>query len=259
MKLSICADIMYDGMEFEDKLISIANEGFSNVEFWSWSNKDIAKIKALAEKLDLHISCFCLGSLDRELMRALGAHTLNAGKKDELRAVCIESIGIAKQLGTKELIVTVGESIEGISYDEQIQTVKDSLNYIKDIFEEAQITLLVENINTKESATYLTPNARTVVDIVKEINSDHIKVLYDIYHQAMENDLDVEHLVLSLPYVGHIHIADVPGRNEPGMGTVDYGKIFNVLKENNYTGYIGAEFIPKTDEATAFELLRSYL
>ena len=119
------------------------------------------------------------------------------------------------------------------------------------------MTLLVEPINRRERKDYLTPNAKAVIDIVKDIASEYVKVLYDVYHQAMEDDFSVSEMIEALPYIGHIHIADVPGRNEPGTGTINYKEVFKALKENEYTGYIGAEFISKTDESTAFEVLKN--
>lgn len=182
---------------------------------------------------------------------------LNSGDKEELFSISEESISVAEELGAKALIATVGDSIEGLSYDEQIKNIKENLSYVKKIFEKHKITLLVEPINRQERKDYLTPNVKTVVDILKDIDCEYVKVLYDIYHQAMEEDFSVLEMIDELPYIGRIHIADVPGRNEPGTGTIDYKAVFKELKENGYAGYIGAEFFQKTNETTALKALIS--
>ena len=257
MKFSVCADIMYNDMSFEDKIVNIKNSGFDTIEFWGWSNKDILKIKKTIQKNNMKVSCFCLDSKNTNTMNKIGKYMLNSGDMEELRAISEETIFVAKELGADALITTVGDDVEGVSYDNQIKNIKESLNYIKQIFEENKITLLVEPINRQERENYLTPNVKTVIDIVKDVDSEYIKVLYDVYHQAMECDFSISEMIDVVPYIGHIHIADVPGRNEPGTGTIDYKAVFKALKDNGYTGYIGAEFMAKTDERTAFEALRN--
>ena len=257
MKFSICTDIVYGGLNFEDKLLNIKNAGFDTIEFWGWSNKDISKIKDAIQKNNMKISCFCLDSKNTDIMSKIGKYMLNSGAKEKLLAISKESISVAKELGANELIATVGDSINGLSYDEQLENIKERLNYIKQIFEENKITLLVEPINRQERENYLTPNVKTVVDIVKDINSEYVKALYDVYHQAMEDDFSVSEMIEALPYIGHIHIADVPGRNEPGTGIINYNEVFKALRGNGYTGYIGAEFYAKAGESIAFEVLKS--
>ena len=98
-------------------------------------------------------------------------------------------------------------------------------------------------IAKKLGTKMLIPNVKQAAKIVKDINCKNVKLLYDIYHQAMENDFSVENLLELLNLTGHIHIADCPGRHEPGTGNIDYKTVFDALKNSQYDGYIGAEFI----------------
>ena len=256
MKFSICADIMYGNMDFPDKIRNIKKNGFDTFEFWKWSNKNIDEIKNIINDLEMNVSCFCIDSKDDYKMNSIGNYMLNSDKTQMLCDITLQSIETAHKLGAKALIATVGDCIENLSYDEQTANVLKNIDVIKKLFEQNKMTLLVEPINRMEREKYLMPNAKQIAQIVSEINSPYVKILYDIYHQSMEDDFNITEMIDILSLIGHIHIADCPGRNEPGTGTINYRKIFDALKENNYNGFVGAEFVPSASEESAFELLK---
>jgi hydroxypyruvate isomerase len=93
-------------------------------------------------------------------------------------------------------------------------------------------------------------------DLVRAVGSPHIKLLYDIYHmQVMEGNV-IQTLTANLDAVGHVHVADVPGRHQPGTGELHYGNIFAALREAGYDHYVGFEFEPTvpSEEAAATSL-----
>lgn len=243
MKLSICADIMYGDIDFCEKIKNIKNKGYDTIEFWQWSNKNIEKIKETIDELNVNISTFCIDSSSDNIMNKIGRTLLNSEEFEKLYSITEESIEIAKKLGTKMLIATVGDLIDEITYEKQIKNVYKSIEKIMPLFVSNDMTLLIEPINLQERPKYLTPNVKQAAKIVKDINCKNVKLLYDIYHQAMENDFSVENLLELLNLTGHIHIADCPGRHEPGTGNIEYKTVFDALKNSQYDGYIGAEFI----------------
>ena len=83
------------------------------------------------------------------------------------------------------------------------------------------------------------------------VGSPNIKVLYDAYHMYLNEGKTCETLTKYIDQIGYVHVADAPGRAEPGTGAMNYRKVFEVLKDLNYQGAIGFEFYPKTDTATA--------
>lgn len=257
MKYSICADIMYQGAAFEDKLRNLKALGYTDIEFWGWANKHVDNIRDIVRQEGLNVVCCCLDSRDAAVMAKLGAHTLNAGDTQALIAMTYESIAVAKELGCKALITTVGDALPDVPRDVQLQNVVQSLKAIAPIFEENGMTLLVEPINLSERASYLLPNAKDVAKVVEQTGSANVKLLYDIYHQAMEQDFDIDEMLTLLPLIGHIHIADVPGRHEPGTGTVDYKTALRKIDESGYTGFAGAEFVPSVGEEKALGLLKA--
>jgi hydroxypyruvate isomerase len=118
--------------------------------------------------------------------------------------------------------------------------------------EAANVTLLLEPLNTKvDHPGYTLSRSAQAFDVVRRVASPHLKVLYDVYHlQIMEGNL-IATLEAHLDDIGHIHVADVPGRHEPGTGEINYHNIARMLQANNYRGFVGLECVPKGDSAAA--------
>ncbi len=259
MNISICIDIMYPGLSFAEKAAAVRAAGFDTIEFWGWAGRDLCEVSRVTKELDMKISCMCVDSADGQLQQKMGHCLLNAADPDDFCKMLKESIAVAEKLGVRELIATVGENIEGVSYAEQLARVDATLKTAKPILEAAKVILLVEPINRQERPAYLTPNAKTVVDIVRRADSSYIRVLYDIYHQAMERDFYLPELLEALPYIGHLHIEDVPGRHEPGTGTAGYGDVFRALRQVDCSCWLGMEFIPQLSEQKALAVLKQLL
>lgn len=196
-----------------------------------------------------------MDSNDAGISDMISSTALNVNTEEKLLTAVNESIGVAKRLGAKNLIITVGNRVKGIKNDEQLKNIVDNLKMIAPYFEKEKITLLVEPINLNERPLYLLPNADEYVSIIKEVNSEYIKILYDVYHQHMENAFDISKFKAALPYVGHIHLADCPGRNELGTGNADFEKILEALKSERYDKYVGLEFNPKKSDEEVLKVL----
>ncbi len=83
--------------------------------------------------------------------------------------------------------------------------------------------------------------------IVQAVGHPQVRLLYDLYHEQIAAGNLIEKLEQSLPYLELVHIADVPGRHEPGTGEINYENIFRKLAQLNYTGMVAMEFHPLGD------------
>ena len=79
----------------------------------------------------------------------------------------------------------------------------------------------------------------------------YLKVLYDVYHMQLNEGSLCDHIRAYADQFGHIHVADAPGRHEPGTGEIHYPAVFAALEQAGYRGLIGYELFPKTDTKTA--------
>ena len=102
-------------------------------------------------------------------------------------------------------------------------------------------------MNANNFPGYYLSNTQQSVDLIKEVGSDNLRVLYDAFHmQSMEGDLTTS-IRANLPYIGHIQIADNPGRHEPGTGDIDFENLLRIIDEAGYDGWIGCEYVPVGD------------
>jgi hydroxypyruvate isomerase len=109
------------------------------------------------------------------------------------------------------------------------------------------VRLLLETIDPEENPEYFLTEIAEALEVVQATNHPQVRLLYDFYHEQIAGGNLIKKLAKSLPYLGLVHIADVPGRHEPGTGEINYQNIFRKLAELNYTGVVAMEFHPSGD------------
>ena len=119
-----------------------------------------------------------------------------------------------------------------------------NLRYAAPRLQSAGIRLLIEPINTRDVPGFFLSGTAQAIEIIDAVGSDNLQLQYDIYHmQIMEGDVaaGIQRL---LPRIGHLQLADVPGRHEPGTGAIDFGSLLNHIDRVGYSGWIGCEYVP---------------
>lgn len=245
--ISVCIDMMFSKFDFTERIQQVKKCGIDTVEFWKWSNKNIDAIK----ESGIEVSVFNMDSADEKLSYDLSRGILNDGRVDDFISALEESIPVYKRLNAHAMIVLIGERKKYNS-----SNVIKCLNAAKPILEKNEVTLIVEPLNSIDREGYSMPYAGPVFELLKEVNSPHVKMLYDVYHQNMMGDFDLEQIKRNINLIGHFHVADVPGRHEPGTGSVDYVNILREISRLSYKGYIGLEYRATKDDCDTFEFLK---
>jgi hydroxypyruvate isomerase len=251
MRFSICVEMIYPDLDFAARAVKVRTKGFSAVEFWAWTDKDLDAFQRLAGE-GLRIATFSgqrKGSL------------INPQDWEVYRAEVNAAIPIAKRLGCDRLMLLTQEELPDgsarpapphLSGAEQRAGIVRDLRALAPLAEKAGITLLLEPLNTKvDHPGYFLDSGREGFAIVEEVGSPRVRLLYDIYHLEVMQRNSTDVLLAHLPLVGHIHIADVPGRHEPGTGELNFLEILRAVGERGYAGAVGFEFSPSagSDEA----------
>lgn len=255
MKISTCIDMMFSRYDFGERIAAAQNAGIDIVEFWKWTNKDIDGIVKELKDRGMKLSVFNIDSADEKLSYDLSRGVLNAGRKEELLSALKESAPIYKKLGACGMIVLIGETISGMSREEQEENIFDCLEYVRDYVEREGITLVVEPLNATDRQNYFMPEAAPLMEILHRVSSPNIKMLYDIYHQHMTGDFDMDFIKENIDFIGHFHVADCPGRHEPGTGNVDYVSVLGEILKVRYRGYIGLEYRATCPDRETFGFL----
>ena len=252
MKYSACIEMLFQELPFLERIHAAKKAGFHAVEFWLWQNKDVKGIKKALDETGMSVGVF-QGNIEGRMT--------DPGDHDRYVAGVRRSIETAKYLGAKTLFLmsdilqadrSVLEPPRPISEQDKLAATLRVLNTLKADAAAAGITFVIEPLNTTvDHRGYSLSHSAPAFSIVREIDSPNIRALYDIYHmQIMEGNI-IQTIRENMDAIGYIHVADVPGRHEPGTGELNYRNIFRAIGESGYAGIVGFEFEPTGDSGEA--------
>lgn len=234
MRYSVCLPAVMKGMDLVQAMRFVHGLGFEAVEFWSWWDADLDGIDRVRRELEMTVTAFCTKfvSLTDRAKRQLYLDGLK------------ESIQAAGKCGAKMLITQVGNDT-GKSWERQMANVRDGLKAAVPLLETAGITLLVEPLNIKvDHKGYFLSLSVDGFDLIRDVGSKSVKLLYDIYHQQITEGNLIPTIVKNIGDIGHFHAAGHPGRHELTTGEINYPNVFRAIGEAGYQGYMGLEYFP---------------
>lgn len=257
MKPVICFEMLYSDLTPAQKIAKIAECGFNYVEFWGWRDKSIPDILAACDENDVKVINFS-GHRKGSLV-ATETHDLFFADLEE-------AVAVARQIHCSTLMLLTNELGEGgvvnnsypnIPQDEQYHNVQIGLEKAVTVVP-ANITLVLEPLNTLvDHPGYYLADMETAVALIKAVNHPRLKILCDLYHFGVMG-VDLSALITRhIDYIGYIHIADFPGRHEPGTGSADWFALLTLLKKKGYDGYVGFEYSPLNDSEESLKSIRS--
>lgn len=236
IRLSACIEALYRDVPFIDRIGKVAAVGLKAFEFWGWGNKDIDAIKAAKNKYGLQVATF--GS-------DVGGALVDPANRAKLPDGMKKSVEVAKKLDCKCLLVTTGNEMAGVERAKQHQSIVDGLKVAAKIVEDAGIMLALEplNILVNHKGYYLA-TSQEGFQIIDEVGSPNVKLLFDIYHQQITEGNLIANITGNIGKISHFHVADVPGRHEPGTGEINYRNVFKAISEAGYGDFVGLEYWP---------------
>lgn len=170
-------------------------------------------------------------------------------RTERFREKAREAIELAQRLGTRRLNALAGLVPPGVDRATAVRTAVENLRAVAPLAERAGVTLHTEALNTVETPGYLIDRSALGLEIVRAAGSPAVRFQYDAYHmQIMEGDL-ISTIRANVRDIGHVQIADVPGRHEPGSGEIAYGNVLRALDEAGYDGFVGLEYKPTAGTA----------
>ncbi len=249
LKFAPCIEMMFREIDFYDRFAAAKAVGVDAVDFWNWSNKDIAKIKALCKEHDIKIASMCVDTAVPEVSEVFNKkRLLYRDGVDAFEAATKESIAVAKELGVPSLIITVGQERNDTTRYDQHTSIVLHLKRVAPLLEAAGIVMIIEPLNVLcNHMGYFLPSSYEAFGIAEEVGSPNVKILYDIYHQQITEGNLIPTIRKNIDLIGHFHVADVPGRNQPGTGEINYKNVFAEIKALGYDKYVGLEYSPTID------------
>jgi hydroxypyruvate isomerase len=226
---------------FDENLERVAQAGYHHVElvgeFKKWSEDDYRRILARMEALKISV----------DATSGVGPGFADPSGGDAFLSALKGLIPAAQRLQCKQIILLSGKRIEGAPAGSQHAASIEALKRAADVLSSANLVAVIEPIDRIENPTIYLDGVTEAFEIAKAVGSPNVKVLYDVYHEQREFGNLIEKFDAHIDQVGLIHIADVPGRHEPGTGEINYLNIYRKLAQLGYKGTIAMEFYPTGD------------
>ncbi len=236
--------MLFTEVPFLDRFERAAQAGFTAVEFLFPYAYSVADLK---QRLDAHGLTLVLHNLPAGDWdageRGIACHP---DRVEEFKASVAQGIDYATTLGVRQVNCLAGKAPTGINDAVLHSTLVSNLKYAAAALKGAGLRLLIEPINTYDIPGFYLNRTAQALAILDEVGADNAFVQYDVYHaQRMEGELAAT-IQKQLARIGHIQLADNPGRNEPGTGEINYPFLFAHLDRIGYQGWIGCEYKPAT-------------
>jgi hydroxypyruvate isomerase len=245
-KLAANLSLLFPQLPFPERFAAAAKAGFRYVEYQFpypfGSAKEIAeRARAAGVEVVLHnLPAGDAAKGDRGI-------TCQPARVDEFREGVERAIEYAKAAGCPRLNTLAGIAPAGVPHGKVTQTLVENLRFAAARCKAAGLTLLTEPCNTRTIPGFFLNTSKQGIEAIDAAGADNLLLQYDVFHmQIVEGDLarTIERL---LPRIGHIQIADVPGRNEPGTGEINFNWLLPHIDRLGYQGWIGCEYIPQAD------------
>lgn len=223
---------------------AVSKMGFAGVEQLEWLGLDFARARTEMDKYGVTSTAIIIESENKEIMDKI--QWPHGMVWEDTREMFIhafeETVAAAKALGVPNIIATTGNERSDIPRAEQHKIVVDTLKCLAPFAEEAGITIVLEPLNVlvDHRGHYLSKSDEAF-EMIREINSPNVKLLFDIYHQQITEGNLINNITKNIGLIGHFHIADNPGRQEPGTGEINYKNIFAAIRKTNYNNWLAFE------------------
>lgn len=242
LKFSANLSWLFTEQPFLDRFAEATSLGFTAVEFLFPYDYEVTDIQAQLTATGLTVALFNLppGEIEAGEFGLLGV----PARREAFRQGFETALELADRLTCRRLHAMVGKRVAEVPVEAQLACVQENLAWAAPQAAEAGITLTIESLNSTDMPNYLIHTTTESLAIVQQANQPNVKLQYDLYHGQMEGEAVRHRLREVIAHLGHIQLADVPGRHQPGSGEMNYGAIFQTLLDLNYEGYIGLEYRP---------------
>jgi hydroxypyruvate isomerase len=238
---------LWTELPFLERFAAAREAGFSRVEYMFPYEHPAQDVRARLDAAGLEQVLFNLPAGDW----AAGDRGIasDPGRTDEFRAGVDDALAYADTLAAPQLNCLAGLRLGGVEEAVQWSTLVDNVRHAARRLGSGGRRLVIEPVNTYDVPGFMLPTTSDALRLIDEVDEPNVLLQFDAYHvDRMEGD-PVPRLAELLDRVGHVQIADNPGRHQPGTGAIDFAGLFAVLDDAGYPGAVGLEYVPVPDTA----------
>jgi hydroxypyruvate isomerase len=247
---------VFKNLPFEERLAKVVEAGYTQIElvgeYRDWAAADFDRANAARNRLGVRF----------DATAGLRTSLTNPSARDAFLAELKAALTPMETLGCPAMIVLSGNVVPEMSHEAQHASCIEGLKRAAELVEGRKIDgqpmrLLLECIHLEENPKYFLTSADEAIEIVRAVNHPQVQFLYDLYHEQMSFGNLIAKLDKHIDVIGLVHIADVPGRHQPGTGEINYGNIYKKLAQLNYKHNVAMEFIPVGDQVAMLQAAKA--
>lgn len=250
MRLCVNPLTVYGVCEPAEAFSALAARGVHDFELWHVEPDAVSSLKHAMDDSGMRLAAFCTRAFEL---------TDPERRKDYLDGLS-SALADAARLDCRMLITQVGPDT-GAPRTVQHESILAGLRACVPLLASAGVTLLVEPLNTvKDHPGYYLTDSLEAFDLIRAVDSPHVRVLYDVYHQLHMGEPVMERIRMHLPMIGHLHLAGLPLRDEKLFEGYDHTDLFRMLDDVGYAGLAGLELFPTPgSREPLFERLKPFI
>jgi hydroxypyruvate isomerase len=250
MKHSVSIKFMWGELSLPERAARAAAHNFDAVELWDWRGEDIDGLAEACRVANIGVAGFFGHSY---------GGLRDPAQRDEVLSSLAETIDVAKRLGATQLHMfsdDIGPDSDirkppSIPWEAQWRSCVDGLKECAKLVEGTGMELVVEAINTVFVPGYFIETAGQALALCRALDHEQVVMFFDCYHQQLVAGRLIDNLVEALPYTTAVHIADVPGRHQPGTGEINFHGIKRVLDDHGFDRQLTFEVNPLGGDSDA--------
>ena len=253
LKFDANLSFLFTESPFFDRFDAARRAGFTHAEFLSLLALDPDELVRAVRDSGVQIVQY--NFLDGDLAAGERGFASHPEQRERWRAGFALALDMARQLHPYQMHSIVGVRRPELPYEAQIAALVENLQWAAPQLEAAGLPLMVEALNDADNPGYLLQTTESVLDILRRAGSPWIRFQFDVYHvQRTQGDV-TRRFHACLPHIGHMQIADNPGRHEPGTGEIHYRNLLRAIQESGYARFIGLEYRPLRDTESSLAWL----
>ena len=255
-RLAVNLSMIFTEVPLIERFALAHAQGFQNVEIQFPYELSIPDIQAQLQQYDLAL---CLINLPAgDLMQGGNGLAGVPGQETAFYHALELAISYATALNVPRVNILAGKQPLDADLLPCLTTLSSNLKLACHRLGEFAIEPVMEMINGTDMPRFLVQNIAQAQEMLEAVNHPALKMQYDCYHMAMMGEVVLAGLQENIEQIGHIQFADCPYRHEPDTGNIDYKQVFEWLSQSQYSGFIGAEYRPKTQSNQSFEWMNKY-
>lgn len=224
---------------FPDRVRAAAAAGFPAVEIWDWRDKPLDALGRALRDTGTKLETLCVEDWRNKCQLA------DPAEHAEFVRRVSETAAVAVELGCPKLVVLAGDISAGVALETQLATAGEALARAADAIADLPVELLLEVVNREfEGPNALLQDSESALELLRRLGRPNVRFLYDRYHAILNGEPLGWAVEGNMQLVGHIQVADVPGRHEFGAGGHDWEAELSWLLQAGYAGFVGIEAMP---------------